>query len=91
MADLVALHAALTCMGFAPVVATFMTDLQGMDNLDEFHLIDDDGVYNLCKVIHCPSGHITNPAFAAAGGVAAAAAAGIPAQIVTDSTLRLLI
>ena len=81
MADLIALHAALAHMGFAPVVAMIVTDVKGMENLDEFHLIDNDGVDNLCKVIHRPGGQITNPVFAAAGGAAAAAAAGIPAQI----------
>ena len=81
MAELVALCAALTRMGFSPAVASFITDTQGMNDLEEFLLMDDDGMGTLCKAIRCPGGQIPNPAFAAAGTAAAAAAAGIPANI----------
>ena len=67
MADLVALHAALTQMGFGPACVTFITDTQGMNNLKEFCLLDDDAVQSLCKAICCPGGMEDNPAFAAAG------------------------
>ena len=77
MVDVVALSTALTRMGSGPACATFITDTQGMNNLEEFHLLDDDAVQNLCKAIRCPGGMMDNPAFAAAGGSAAAAAAGI--------------
>ena len=77
MAELVALCAALTCMGFSPAVASFITDTQGMNNLEEFLLMDADGVGTLCKAIRRPGGQIPNPVFAAAG----AAAARIPANI----------
>ena len=60
MADLVALRAALTRMGFGPACATFITDTQGMNNLEEFRLLDDDAAQNLCKVIHLLSGVWTN-------------------------------
>ena len=81
MAELVALHAALTHMGFSPAVASFITDTQGMNDLEEFLLKDDEEVGTLCKAIRRPGGQIPNPAFAAAGTAAAAAAAGIPANI----------
>ena len=81
MAELVALRAALTRMGFTAAVATFITDTQGMNDLEEFLLMDDEGVGTLCKAIQRPGGQIPNPAFAAAGPPAAAAAAGIPANI----------
>ena len=81
MAELVALCAALTRMGFTAAVATFITDTQGMNDLEEFLLMDDEGVGTLCKAIRRPGGQIPNPAFAAAGPPAAAAAAGIPANI----------
>ena len=77
MADVVALHAALTWMGFGPACAMLITDTQGMNNLEQFRLLDDDAAQNLCKAIHCPGGMMDNPAFAAAGGTATAAAAGI--------------
>ena len=81
MTELVALRAALTRMGFSPAVASFITDTQGMNDLDEFLLLDDEGVGTLCKAVRRPGGQIPNPAFAAAGTAAAAAAAGIPANI----------
>ena len=64
-------------MGFGPVCVMFITDTQGMNNLEEFGLLDDDAVQNLCKAIHCPGGMEDNPAFAAAGGTAA----GIPERV----------
>ena len=81
MTELVALRTALTRMGFSPAVASFITDTQGMNDLDEFLLLDDEGVGTLCKAIRRPGGQVPNPAFAAAGTAAAAAAAGIPANI----------
>ena len=83
MAELVALCAVLSRMGFSPAVASFITDTQGMNDLEEFLLMDDEGVGTLCKAIRRPGGQIPNPAFAAACMVAAAAAAaaGIPANI----------
>ena len=81
MAELVALCAALTRMGFSPAVASSITDMQGMNDLEEFLLMDDEGVGTLCKAIHRPGGQIPNPAFAVARTAAAAAATGIPANI----------
>ena len=81
MAELVVQCAALTCMGFTPAVATFIMDTQGMNDLEEFLLMDDEGVRTLCKVIRRPGGQVPNPAFAAAGTAAAAAAARIPTNI----------
>ena len=68
-------------MGFTPAVATFVTDTQGMNDLEEFLLMDDEGVRTLCKAIRHPRGQVPNPAFAATGTAAATAAAGIPANI----------
>ena len=81
MAVLVALRAALTHMGFTPAVTTFIKDTQGMNDLEEFLLMDDEGVRTLCKAIRHPGGQVPNPAFAAAGTAAAAAATGIPVNI----------
>ena len=47
MADVVALRPALTRMGFRPACVTFITDTQGMNNFDEFHLLDDDAAQTL--------------------------------------------
>ena len=51
MAELIALRAALTRMGFTAAIATFLTDTQGMNDLEEFLLMDDEGVGTLCKAI----------------------------------------
>ena len=51
MAELVALHTASTHMGFTPAVASFITDTQGMNDLEEFLLMHDEGVGTLCKAI----------------------------------------
>ena len=51
MAELVALRTALTCMGFTAAVPSFITDTQGMNDLEEFLLLDDEGVGTLCKAI----------------------------------------
>ena len=51
MAELVALHEALTRMGFSPAIASFIPDTQGMNNLEEFLLMDNEGVSTLCKAI----------------------------------------
>ena len=56
MADVIALRAALTRMGFRPARVTFITDTQSMNNLEEFCLLDDDTVQNLCKAIRQPGG-----------------------------------
>ena len=81
MAELVALRTALTRIGFTAAVASFIMDTQGMNDLEEFLLLDDEGVGTLCRAIRRPGGQIPNPAFAAAGTAAAAAAARIPANI----------
>ena len=64
MAELVALRTALTRMGFSPAVASFITDTQGMNDLAEFLLLDDEGVGTLCKAIRRRGGQVPNPAFA---------------------------
>ena len=52
-----------------------------MNDLEEFLLMDDEGVRTLCKAIRRPGGQVPNPVFASAGTAAATAAAGIPTII----------
>ena len=61
MADLPALRAALTRMGFSAASAQHVTDQQELNTLDEFGLLDDDEVVNSCKVVRRPGGTIPNP------------------------------
>ena len=50
MADVVALRAALTRLGFSAKGAGFITDNQGLDTLDEFKVLTIDEIEGLCKV-----------------------------------------
>ena len=65
-----ALHTALSHLGFTNAAAVFITDQQGLDHLDESHLLMDDEVENLIKMTHHPGGTIPNPAPVVAGAPA---------------------
>ena len=79
--NLAALRAALVRMGTTAEVAIEITATQGIDTIEELRILTDDVVETLCRAPRCPGGLMPNPAFNAAGGVAAALAAGIPVQI----------
>ena len=80
-ANLATLRAALVHMGTTAKVVNEITAMQGIDTIKELCILTDDEVKTLCRAIHCPGGLMLNPAFNAAGGVAAALAASILAQI----------
>ena len=61
MADVVALHAALTRLGFLANAAGFITYDLGLDTLDELKVLNNDDIESLCKVFRRPGGTITNP------------------------------
>ena len=61
MADVVALRAALTRLGFSAKGAGFITDNQGLDTLDELKLLTNDEIESLFKVVWRPGGTIPNP------------------------------
>ena len=73
-----ALRHALVALGFEEDAARVMIDAQGMDTLEEFALLNDSEVENLCKVVHRPGGTIPNPNATDAVGDAVA---GQPANI----------
>jgi hypothetical protein len=56
MAEIAALRTALQRMGFSAEAAGNLTDVQGLDSLNEFELLDDDEVANLCKTVRRPGG-----------------------------------
>jgi hypothetical protein len=60
MANRVPIRAALQRIGFSAAAATNLTDTQGMDNLDEFYLLDDTEITNLCKTVRRPGGLLAN-------------------------------
>ena len=58
MADVVAIHAALTCLGFSAKASRFLTNYQGLDTLDELKVITNDEIESLCKVVRRPGGFV---------------------------------
>ena len=61
MADVVALHAALTRLGFSAKAAVFITNNQGLDTLDELKVLINDEIESLCKFVRRPGGTAPNP------------------------------
>jgi hypothetical protein len=57
----IALRAALGWMGFSAAASTYIVDNQGMDTLDEFKVLNDLEVEDLCKVVCRPGGTIPIP------------------------------
>ena len=55
------LRAALVRLGFSTAAATELTDKQGMNNLTEYELLDDEEVTNLCKTLRRPGGLVPDP------------------------------
>jgi hypothetical protein len=55
-ANQAAIRSALTRLGFSNQAATFINEAQEMDALNEFALLTDDEVENMCKVIRNPGG-----------------------------------
>ena len=78
--NLAALRAVLVRKGTTTEVVNEVTATPGIDTIEELRILTDDEVETLCRAIHHP-GVMPNPAFNATGGVAAALAAGIPAQV----------
>jgi hypothetical protein len=55
------LRQALQRIGLTNAASEYLTDEQGMDNLNEFRILTDDEVETLCKVLRRPGGTIGNP------------------------------
>jgi hypothetical protein len=59
---LAAMHQLFQHMGYYSQVAVrAIVDEQGIDSLDELHILKDKEITNLCKFIHDPGGQIANP------------------------------
>ena len=66
MAVVAAICTALGRLGFTGVAQIFITDAQGLNTLEEFHILTDSEVESLVKVIRRPGGTIADPAPGAA-------------------------
>jgi hypothetical protein len=95
MADVVALRAALTRMGLTAAAAQNVTDVQGMDPMEEFSLLTDQEAENFCKTIRRPGGTIPNPALPVGGASPAGMPPtipnpGIPVNLRAENNLKLM-
>ena len=61
MADVVALRAALTRLGFLAKADGFINVDQGLDTLDELKVLTNEKIEVLCKVVWSPGGTVPNP------------------------------
>ena len=61
MAAIAAMRTALTRLGFTQEVANMITNVQGVDLIDELKFLDDKGVEGLCNNIRKPGGMMPNP------------------------------
>lgn len=90
MAELAALRTALQRIGFSDQASAAITDAQGMDSLDEFRVLTDDEVEDLCKVVRRPGGTIDNPNAAVAGQPARIPNPGIAVSMRATNNLKLM-
>ena len=89
MADVVALCAALTCLGFSAKGAGFITNDQGLDTLDELKVLTNDEIESLCKVVRRPGGTIPNPNAGDPGQPATLLNPGEPVPLRAELNLKL--
>ena len=89
MADLVAIRTALTRLGFTAKAANMITNNQCMESLDEFALLTDDEVINLCKVVRRPGGATPNPASGVVGQPTVIRNEGLVVSLRAENNLKL--
>ena len=61
MAAVAAMRTALTHLGFTQDVAAMITNVQGVDSIDELKFLNDKEVEGLCNNIRKPGGMMPNP------------------------------
>ena len=89
MAAIISIRAMLQRVGFSAAAATYITDNQGLDTLDEMKILTDTEVENLCKVIRRPGGVIPNPAAGQAGVPAEVPNHGLQVPLRAENNLKL--
>ena len=86
--DVAALRTALGRIGFSNQAATAITTVQQIDSVEELGLLEDEAVYNLCKVTRKPGGTITNNA-AVVGAPANISDPGTQVSLRAENNLKL--
>ena len=79
------LRTAIQRMGFTQQAAADITQVQGLDSLDEFKCLKDSDVDALCSIIRKPGGTIPNPA---GGNRPPVPNPGIPVPMVASNNLK---
>ena len=74
-------------MGFSQAARIYITDVQNMQTLEEFALLEDADVLSLCKVIRRPGGMVPNPNAAVGGQIANP---GIEVSLIAEKNLKLM-
>ena len=87
MADLPAIRSALERIGFTQEARNYITNNQGLDEIEEFRILTDEEVENLCKNIRRPGGTIPNPNPAVQGNIPNP---GIPVSLKAETNLKLM-
>ena len=90
MADPATIRGRLQEMGFSDSAARYITDDQGMNEWNEFRILTDDEVTNLCRVVRKPGGTMTNPLAAQAGQAATVPNLGISVSLRAENNLKLM-
>jgi hypothetical protein len=73
-------------MGYSQVAVTVIVGKQGINSLDELHILKDEEITNLCKVICHPGGQIANPYLLQQGSIPNP---GIRVSLCTESNTKL--
>ena len=89
MAELQALREALQRIGFSEEASEYITDDQGLDEVEEFRILSDDEVENLCKNTRRPGGIIDNPN-RGRNNPASIPNPGIPVSLKAENNLKLM-
>ena len=76
-------------LGFTQAAALAITDVQGVDSIEELRMLKDAEIANLCKVMRRPGGTIPNPNAAVAGQPATIPNPGIPISLMAENRLVL--
>ena len=84
-----ATRTALGRLGFNNAAALRITDQQDLIDLDEFQLLTDAEVGNLCKVLRKPGGQIPNPDAGNAGAPAMIYDPGVSVSLRAENNLKL--
>ena len=89
MAELQAIRDALERIGFSEEASDYITGDQGLDEVEEFRILSDSEVENMCKNTRCPGGIINNPN-RGRNNPATIPTPGVPVSLKAENNLKLM-